>query len=1813
MKYKNYGDKNEEYADGSSLELITFSDPLSARSVNRPIANIYEDQKEVYKLLNNIYKTVYGNIGNSILPDIYEEFAPEGFVINSFKNDTTKYFLRIPSGMMLLNKNTSSSEGKKNGNPFSSYGEYDYIDEDSKDNYSKDVESSFVFDNRPNLSLLERQLANFIALDLTDLTNDINIHQDDLPMMFPVQIINKFTKYQNKDPDGNLSFVTDNGGNFLYICENEENAMYYLEDVKTKNKKINYIYTPQGSNDKFFEENYKSYNEKIYYIELNDGEKVNLSTKKPSGKDYVCLTSNVKDAKYVKDYNGNTKKTLGYYLDVNRATSEDDEVTYLPNRKENAFWKVCLPYGGIIGAEGKKEEYTYRIYLYDQNDKEITRWEFFFYDYASEENINNMLFNKLLTEGEEYFNLSKYQFRVNGSEIKHGIKISCKSESSNCDNYKLKIYYVNREEEYICTTQDTSTGWVDNKIDKVLPEKAQRQKYYNNIFELTNAFLGRFSSYQVSIGNIYNYLSGETILYLPSINNFSIYYDLENDRLNNKDNINYDKTGKLLISTEDLSPNRFIKLYDLSLEKPAGAGFSPRIKEVTCYIKNLDRRLIGTKRAELNSLLSKDRTNLKNYIKIEDFDGNRKLEIVEDNEDPDKEQTRLVSPIYRMSTKESITDIKPDSWTDKNNGDTPSDFNDSFSIRNFETNNTKIMYHDNKDMGIIIDKNKGIKIYNNDIEKLDDKETNKITKFKPIEISSNEGNINIFNENSDTSRIGIRNLKDSENNIIDLLGITRIRSKNNYQLVVRSINESEKNSIPSSIAFVQGNTSANQNTNALSKGSGKEYDDVVAGSIEFTTGLDDSDSENKVLNNRMLSLKLSESGSNKYLNSVLDARNAKSASSKKIVTMYGDVSPSGEYCSIGFPIGSRTYIDDVSHKIPYIKNKYLKVDKFGNSTEYINKEDRWMSLFVKDGYLGSLTLADRTDDIKNNDTRSGSLRMGNSNIYDISSIYINCDNTDGNNARSNFGTINFDNGYSDVKENSITSRAPEELNSSICFTINRELENNPSLDTEAENNANGFTSLKLNLEGAEIGKDLEVKRQLFVNNHKEASENDNNALVVKGQSIMNGELILGKGENFSVNIEKYAKGNGYTGDSTLTHHNKKYNSEYSDRKDDTTLFTFRNYGKTYLDGDVTLSKGSKFTDNMPFDKSITVKNNAYGGNTYDFFNNDKDRLYYSNNKFNGDFESEDDKEKSISRHHIALNVHNGTILLGSKKDSLTNDFDPSDLILNGSQYIKRRMEIGNNEPVLIDTYMNSGNLIEDGYTIDQKGKVVLNSDNKINESPSLYVNGASSFSGDVVFGGNLHESTYTDPDDKKSSWNYKYMKNHRIENETENNAEKPIKAIFWGKSWIDSKNNNYDAVITDFDFHGSAWFDNLVKIGCSEEDVGSSDSYNKNGRLYIKGNKKEEWFSDNETWGKQKAALRVEGSLSVFNSGHNSLRGKTLDLMVGNSDSIAHLYLGGKSTDEHSGTGSMYVNAGDTVEIFSNISTNKITMNSDGITNESNGSFIKNISGTTSETINKNGSIVLNAKDYSNINVNNKSIEIGCNKLTNSITIDSDSLETKVGTGSYIKIDRTNIKSKSTNIEIDGSTVLKYGTEKNITIDDSNVKMEDKGSIVGLSEKGIDISTTENIKVHSNNIIDITSGNDKLKVISISSNNLEVHEAIEIFKEKEPEKITLNLDGTIVSVGGYYNGQVGDVSIRNKIYSSSIDTTSIDTTSISCGSTEINSNGIDTNSITVSQNAAISGNISCNNITASSVGTSGQRCNIYVNEIYCNGYKLVFN
>lgn len=1509
MKYKSYEDSAVQNTTGLNLELLSCKDEISARNTNRPIINLYENQESNYNLIQTLLKTVYGN-SQGVIPDVYEDFAPENFSVGSFKNDTSNYYLRIPTGMLLGRKITDNQyiHSTVDGNPFSKFGEYHYKDEIHKENFLQDTLKSYIIENKPEINLYERELAKLIDLDLSDLTNDIKIGCDLVPYAYKIAVIDPQTGIQMLDSAGSPKFVLDDNSNILYKAKSGQGNYNIVGNVSTKEAVTSIQYDKKPNN-------IDPSNINVYTV--IDGE---YTVVKAGNGEY---TNNIEDAIIATDTCDNKKYKTGYYIKTVRATSADDEIVYLPNRAENASWKICLP--ALSAGSGERNEY---IVTFSDEHGVIDSFSFDIFGSASIEGVNDKLYSNLLSLSSKFIG-ERFSQNKN-SDIVNGVKIISNSSNVASNDYTLTIT-INGQ-----ALVDYLSG---ETLENIKATAAVQQKYYDNIFELTNAFLGYYSSYLIKIENIYEYLNLETIISVPTISEastFHLYYDL-NANIDNATNPEYDKTGRFRLvadseSSSSLGDN-FILMYDITLDNTSIAPNTVQVTSVTSYLNTLDRRMISTKRAELKSLLVEARSELSNYIHIKDAleDGqpSREIEITDYHENSDDNQTRITSPILRLvdvkdDTKQinnaNITTKQVDDWTDIGNGDTISDFfEESMLIRDFEKEGVPhYLYHnDNINKGIIIDKNKGIRIFNNDSG-----ETNGLysySSFKPIEIVSKKGNINLFNYDNETGRINIANLTDSGKNIVDIKGITRVRSTQEGQLVVKKIAPTNNEDNKANIYFAVGTSYSKEDEKAKDLVNGKN---INIGSLNFYTGKNyiknNTEESNLVDENRFFSLNLSRTNESNNTTALV-VRNAASEadSDKKVFTVFGDVVPSNQDSSftIGQPLGSRTYISNVVPGVPY--NSYelisnLKVDENGNSTEYLNKEGRWKAAFIHYGYLGHLTLSDRASDIKNADAREGVLRLGNSNIYDVSSIYINCDKTSGSTNRTNYGTINFDNvlkSGSNLTENTIASTY-EENDKKLAIVLYRNLGTAPSFNTNSEVENNACAAL-FTPTGTELRKNLYIKRQLWVNQRDEdTSTYDNSAMVVKGQSVLRGELVVGKDaetvDTTAVGQTTANKADGDYNSGIFDAPNYKpyklYNWEYwnsaiksfgeggyKNGVGDDILFLFRLYGRSYFDGDITINKNRRFTEDTSLNRTLTIYNNNYANKKYNEYNvpicpeGDSRRVseVISEVFWNKEETPQSGFNYKLPRHNTSLDVKSGLIKLGSDyKDNI----DQSDVILNGSQYIRRRLEIGTSGPSLFDEI--SSDVTHSDYDLPFSRLILdglYNSDDETIDSaatvtPKLYVEGGSQFNGDVVFGHKLTEDTTT-KNDKTFTYHRLTNKKEDFEQDDSGNG---TKIIFWGNNVAEitkeqtstSPTELYKDWKSDFDFHGKTWFDNTVRIGMDSADVHKPDSNEDAG---VESGHLEIFGKDSQI------ALDVKGSTKTTSSVASTVASKYIKLRASNN------------------------------------------------------------------------------------------------------------------------------------------------------------------------------------------------------------------------------------------------------------------------------------------------------------------------------------------
>ena len=1680
MKYKSYENSAEEFATGLNAELLSAKDNVSARSVNRPIINILENQESNYNLIQTLLKTVYGNV-NGIVPDVLENFSPEAFEIGSFKNDSQNYFIRIPTGMMLLSKLANEDYSNNNSNPFLKKGDYNYKDNIHKDYFLADKAHSFIIENKPEINLYERELANLINLDLTDLTNDLRIYQDLVPMTVKVEIVDE-SGNPRLGSNGSTMYVTDENSKVIYLAkEGLGNLDIYYGDVKATVNSLNYSTTyNEITNSETTNLNNETIKQTIIYRE-------NLQTKiVPNG----SYTSDISKALILKDASGNEKVRTGYYVNVVRATSGDDEVTWLPNKQQLAHWDIFLPNSDF----GASSDTTVFVDFFDGSGKKVENISFFFNGSLTLQEINDKFFSEVLYYSKN-FNIEKIQANDSSGNPIIGSRISVKSNNSYFDDYKMSISYK--------VTNDTGsiTEFYEDVITKqsinnLAINKTEEQQYYTNIFDLTNAFLGYFSSYFVNITNIYNYLNLEAIIKITNAaQTYCLYYDLDGKQ-ENQVNDKYDKTGRFYLTTtnDNVSTPNFIKLFEIVVAPNDTLPNNPVVKSVKSFFDPLDRRLISTKRAELNSLLSTTRTELNNYVHIKDADSNREIEIKEKFSDANNEQLRITSPITRIvDVKDKETHLEPavDDWVDSGEGDTPSDFfEESYEVLDTTKSENdsgfrKYVYNNNVGKkGIIINKNKGISIFNYDESNVpSDKRS--YSGFKPIEICSAKGNINLFNTSNPNGRINIANFKDASTNIVDVKGKTRIRSSNNDQLVIKKIGEIDKFGNNANIVFQIGQSKSKNDIDSIA--SVTDTQNAVIGELSFTTGSTGTSKDNIVSSNRKFTLGLTKVTGylKEHIKTIFEARNTKDNTNneKAVVTSYASFVPGSNKIMLGYPINSRTYKLENNY-IPYITNEdvdsnilaSIKKDGdnyTGTSTEYVGNENRWAAAFINRGYFGRIILADTESDVKNNDARNGALRLGNSNIFDVSSIFIN----------KTRRTINFDNEINNTSENTIYSNYSNDVTKDgLFFFLNRTL--NTSIDTDINkepSNSKNYCALGLRTNGTHINKNAYIYRQAFINinsGENNSTTENNSSLVVKGQTVLNGELVIGK------NAETIDDTANHTSSTSIIRNSsdkyKKYNEEYFEIDEEkhlldktgdeylnlnkeNWLYEFVNYGHSYFEKDITV-KG-KFTEDTVLNRTLKILNHNYAN--YDY--NEKTSNCPEGNTHKVEktiIDSYDNNSDKLPRNNVSLDVESGLIKFGSNSKTLEMD-DQSDVELFGSQWIKRRLEINPEGSSLRNTSMSFDNI----------------KDKNNKESPAFYVNGASQFSGNVVFGNSL--VTYTDQEANKT---FKALANNK-----DGSADNPAKIIFWGANEENTKNESETNWHSDFDFHGKTWFDYRVRIGRDTTDHLASNSYDEagqhNGSLEILGKN-------------SNAALKVSGKIQFEDGQESYQRAQQITLETNSSpDYSTNGNISRLTLNKGSAYKDVELYSNGNIEIVSDANTN-ITSKADTSISSTKNTNIESTIDTN--IVSKNGNIILKSeganKEISLFNKENGVIKLGNVDKNTKIELLTNNgiINAKYKSNGSFKV--TLVGSTEENnfdkIIADGSS-LKLKTNNNTSVEllDSNNTINSKADNFTHSlgdEEKINVNSTNSAfkydsyskLVLSNKKINLTADNSTMNLIT---------------------------------------------------------------------------------------------------------------------------------
>lgn len=212
---------NSDKLSGDLSEFYSPEDKFSARNLNRPIFENFEDVESIYELMQNVCKTLYGQKNNGILPDVFEEMDSSNLKIGRYLNKTKRY-IRIPTGAFFAKLTDKQAK----------YYKYTKTEDNqySRDFYIDNDHNAAVIFNRPNIELFERQLAEHFNINLNDQDNNIKLNY-----YFDEDKVNDL----NVDSERAESVIMDNN---TKKYNRKRRIKYYIEVSKT-----NYTYKKTDS------------------------------------------------------------------------------------------------------------------------------------------------------------------------------------------------------------------------------------------------------------------------------------------------------------------------------------------------------------------------------------------------------------------------------------------------------------------------------------------------------------------------------------------------------------------------------------------------------------------------------------------------------------------------------------------------------------------------------------------------------------------------------------------------------------------------------------------------------------------------------------------------------------------------------------------------------------------------------------------------------------------------------------------------------------------------------------------------------------------------------------------------------------------------------------------------------------------------------------------------------------------------------------------------------------------------------------------------------------------------------------------------------------------------------------------------------------------------------------------------------------------------------------------------------------------------------------------------------------------------------
>jgi hypothetical protein len=414
--------------------------------------------------------------------------------------------------------------------------------------------------------------------------------------------------------NGNLFNFKTNTTNSYYL-EQDNEAGTYTETINTEQFQKDFFHSYSiynQPNTELYERELAS----LVYMDLNDME------------NDIKVSFKLADTQ-------TGKKTI-YQMKVDRATFYDPERTYLPEILPNTIFKITLRTGNSTANNGELD-----FQLKDENNNILKTFQIFYGPYDNQDSIASRIAHTIEVQGYNWFNVD---FEDNW------VTLEFKEDDTLYDRYSLSTTL-----DFPGVDASTST--------QIAKTNTQTFVGYDNVFDITNSFITKYSQSMISTEHLGDKLSLETLIPIDTdLSNIIFDGSGSNPGSNQKRYIYYnkdlvdhhgsepyrilDKTKRFGLSLDDNPlnlPKDVIPMFAIILRANANGEVS--LFNAISLLDTYDMRTIYSKRAALNSIRIDTRTELVNWLHFKEKEVNpkRELEILGDTQ-----YVTITSPLLKL-------------------------------------------------------------------------------------------------------------------------------------------------------------------------------------------------------------------------------------------------------------------------------------------------------------------------------------------------------------------------------------------------------------------------------------------------------------------------------------------------------------------------------------------------------------------------------------------------------------------------------------------------------------------------------------------------------------------------------------------------------------------------------------------------------------------------------------------------------------------------------------------------------------------------------------------------------------------------------------------------------------------------------------------------------------------------------------------------------------------------------------------------------------------------------------------------------------